>query len=111
MAGLLLFGNGRIGIFQPGWYIAFGMQDAPDVYVCGQFDIENQIGKAFDPNVAQIGDAEFVSEARRTGSRITGNLSVGTFELLDQADSDPWASCFEIVFNGLVNVLALARAE
>ena len=78
----------------------------------GQLDVENQIGKAFDPNVAQTGDAEFVSEARRAGSRITGNLSLGTFELLDQVGRNLWTSCFKIVFNSLVKrLLALARAE
>ncbi len=104
--------GGQFGIFQPGWYIAFGVQDAPGVYVRGQLDIENQIGKAFDPNVAQTGDAEFVSKARRTGRWITGNLSVGTFELLDQVGRNLGTSLFQ---NSLQRpcqrFLALARAE
>ena len=73
-------------VLHPGGNVALGMKYAPDIDVIRAFNVENEVGVARKLSGAKTRKVQFMPKARRTRARMAGDVRIGLFECVDEAE-------------------------
>lgn len=93
-----------LALLHPCRDVALAVQHAPDINVLWTLDVEHEAWKVIERPEMEAGEIQFVSVARRSGSRMVSDVQIALLQSVNKAQRCVSSIFAKVVGNGFIDV-------